>query len=125
MPAITKALRQPSSVPTRPNRNDSDAPMVKELVYQAAMRARVAPFSPWHGRPDFHYELFRLNKPGDLRAAEAPRWCRRDFDDVPSYRQGSKTNYCLVAVANRNKRPIPAINADHELSSYGRKLVTA
>jgi hypothetical protein len=28
MPAITKALRQPSRVPTRPNRNDSDAPMV-------------------------------------------------------------------------------------------------
>ena len=46
MPAITKALRQPSSVPTRPNRNDSDAPMVKELVYQAAMRARVAPSTP-------------------------------------------------------------------------------
>jgi hypothetical protein len=43
MPAITKALRQPSSVPTRPNRNDSEAPMVNELVYHAAMRARVAP----------------------------------------------------------------------------------
>jgi hypothetical protein len=46
MPAIIKALRQPSRVPTRPNRNDSDAPMVKELVYQAAMRARVAPSTP-------------------------------------------------------------------------------
>ena len=42
MPAITKALRQPSRVPLRPNRNDSDAPMVKELVYQAAMRARLS-----------------------------------------------------------------------------------
>ena len=47
MPAITKALRQPSSVPTRPNRNDSDAPMVNELVYQAAMRARVSPSTRW------------------------------------------------------------------------------
>ena len=28
------------------NRNDSDAPMVKELVYHAAMRARVAPSTP-------------------------------------------------------------------------------
>lgn len=36
----TKALRHPSSVPTRPNRNDSDAPIVNELVYHAAMRAR-------------------------------------------------------------------------------------
>ena len=41
MPATTKALRQPSSVPTRPNRNDWDAPIVKELVYHAAMRARI------------------------------------------------------------------------------------
>src|SRR5580704_1814761 len=46
MPAITKALRQPSSVPTRPNRNDSDAPMVNELVYHPAMRARVASSTP-------------------------------------------------------------------------------
>ena len=44
---MMKALRQPSSVPTRPKRNDSDAPMVKELVYQAAMRARVAPSTPY------------------------------------------------------------------------------
>jgi hypothetical protein len=29
---------EPSRVPTRPNRNDSDAPMVKELVYQAVAR---------------------------------------------------------------------------------------
>jgi hypothetical protein len=46
MPATIKALRQPSRVATRPNRNDSDAPMVKELVYQAAMRARMAPSTP-------------------------------------------------------------------------------
>ena len=46
MPATTKALRQPSSVPTLPNRNDNDAPMVNELVYQAAMRARMVPSTP-------------------------------------------------------------------------------
>jgi hypothetical protein len=38
MPAVTKGLRQPSSVPTRSNRNDSNAPTVKELVYEAAMQ---------------------------------------------------------------------------------------
>ena len=51
MPAIAKALRQPSSVPMRPNRNDSDAPIVKGLVYQAAMRARVAPSNAKRERP--------------------------------------------------------------------------
>ena len=45
-PAITNALRQPSNIPTRPNRNDNDAPMVNELVYQAAMRARMVPSTP-------------------------------------------------------------------------------
>ncbi len=58
MPAITKALRQPSSVPTWPNRNDSDAPIVKELVYHAAMRARVAPSTEWRGRT---YEVLVLD----------------------------------------------------------------
>ena len=46
IPARTKALRQPRSVPTLPNRNDSDAPMVNELVYHAAIRARTAPSTP-------------------------------------------------------------------------------
>jgi len=46
IPAMIKALRQPSSVPTRPNRKDSDAPMVNELVYHAATRARIAGATP-------------------------------------------------------------------------------
>jgi hypothetical protein len=47
IPARTKALRQPNSVPTLPNRNDNDAPTVKELVYHAAIRARIVPSTPW------------------------------------------------------------------------------
>ena len=45
-PARTKALRQPDSVPILPKRNDNDAPIVKELVYHAAMRARLVPSTP-------------------------------------------------------------------------------
>src|SRR6202011_3627385 len=41
IPARIKALRQPHSVPVLPRRNDSDAPIVKELVYHAAIRARI------------------------------------------------------------------------------------
>ena len=47
MPARTKALRQPNSVPILPRRNDADAPMVNELVYHAAIRARMVPSTPW------------------------------------------------------------------------------
>ena len=38
-----KALRQPQQNAGLPSRNDSDVPTVKELVYQAATRARRAP----------------------------------------------------------------------------------
>src|SRR6516164_5141962 len=44
MPALTKALRQPTSSATRPaNKKERDAPIVNELVYQATVRARPPP----------------------------------------------------------------------------------
>src|SRR5580704_1175796 len=44
--ATRKAARQPQMTPERPNRNETAVPIVKELVYSAATRARRGPSMP-------------------------------------------------------------------------------
>ena len=51
MPPITKALRQPRSIPTRPNRNDSEAPTVNELNVPRRNAGSDRPFGCVGERP--------------------------------------------------------------------------